>query len=50
MGIGIVFRCKVNANIGVSLNTSDINEEVAKLHLKVYDVFLSRTHVDKKGL
>ena len=50
MGIGIAFRCKVNANIGVSPNASDINEEVAKLHLKVYDVFLSRTHVDKKGL
>jgi len=35
MGIGIAFRCKVNANIGASPNTSDINEEVAKLHLSV---------------
>ncbi len=35
MAIGIASTCKVNANIGASPNSSDINEEVAKLHLAV---------------
>ncbi|HZG38939.1 MAG TPA: phosphomethylpyrimidine synthase ThiC, partial [Nodosilinea sp.] len=35
MAIGITSKCKVNANIGASPNSSDINEEVAKLHLAV---------------
>jgi len=35
MAIGIAFRCKVNANIGASPNSSNIDEEVAKLHLSV---------------
>ncbi len=28
MGIGIAFRCKINANIGNSATTSDIDEEL----------------------
>ena len=35
MAIGIASRCKVNANIGASPNASDLDEEVAKLHLAV---------------
>ncbi|MGL4880535.1 MAG: phosphomethylpyrimidine synthase ThiC, partial [Waterburya sp.] len=35
MCIGIASSCKVNANIGASPNSSDINEEVAKLNLAV---------------
>lgn len=35
MGIGIATRCKVNANIGASPNSSGLEEEVAKLHLSV---------------
>jgi phosphomethylpyrimidine synthase len=35
MAIGIASKCKVNANIGASPNSSDINEEVAKLNLAV---------------
>ncbi|AFY73150.1 thiamine biosynthesis protein ThiC [Synechococcus sp. PCC 7502] len=35
MMIGIASRCKVNANIGASPNSSDMAEEVAKLHLAV---------------
>jgi phosphomethylpyrimidine synthase len=35
MAIGIAAKCKVNANIGASPNSSDINEEVAKLNLAV---------------
>jgi phosphomethylpyrimidine synthase len=35
MAIGIASRCKVNANIGASPNSSDMQEEVAKLHLAV---------------
>ena len=35
MAIGIAARCKVNANIGASPNSSDINEELAKLDLAV---------------
>jgi phosphomethylpyrimidine synthase len=35
MAIGIASRCKVNANIGASPNSSDISEEIDKLHLAV---------------
>jgi phosphomethylpyrimidine synthase len=35
MAIGIASKCKVNANIGASPNSSDINEEIAKLHLAI---------------
>jgi phosphomethylpyrimidine synthase len=35
MAIGIASKCKVNANIGASPNSSDIQEEVAKLELAV---------------
>ena len=33
MGIGIATRCKVNANIGNSAITSNIDEELRKLHM-----------------
>src|SRR5262249_3730187 len=32
MGIGIAFKCKINANIGNSATTSNIDEELKKLH------------------
>ncbi|MFM7381741.1 MAG: phosphomethylpyrimidine synthase ThiC, partial [Microcystaceae cyanobacterium] len=35
MAIGIASKCKVNANIGASPNSSNIDEEVAKLKLAV---------------
>lgn len=35
MGIGIATRCKVNANLGASPNSSDLDQEVAKLQLAV---------------
>jgi phosphomethylpyrimidine synthase len=35
MAIGIASRCKVNANIGASPNSSDIDEELDKLRLAV---------------
>ncbi|MFN3927683.1 MAG: phosphomethylpyrimidine synthase ThiC [Pseudanabaenaceae cyanobacterium] len=35
MMIGIASRCKVNANIGASPNSSDLNQELEKLHLAV---------------
>ncbi|MGF1569111.1 MAG: phosphomethylpyrimidine synthase [Nodosilinea sp.] len=35
MAIGIAAKCKVNANIGASPNSSDIHAEVAKLRLAV---------------
>lgn len=35
MAIGIASKCKVNANIGASPNSSNIDEEVAKLNLAV---------------
>ncbi|WP_448597367.1 phosphomethylpyrimidine synthase [Thermoleptolyngbya sp.] len=35
MGIGIATRCKVNANIGASPNSSSLQEEVDKLKLAV---------------
>jgi phosphomethylpyrimidine synthase len=36
MGIGIAFRCKINANIGNSAVTSEIDEELIKLHHAVH--------------
>src|SRR5277367_4305948 len=35
MGIGIATRCKVNANIGNSAVTSNIDEELDKLHTAI---------------
>jgi phosphomethylpyrimidine synthase len=35
MGIGIASRCKVNANIGNSAITSNIDEELRKLHMAI---------------
>jgi phosphomethylpyrimidine synthase len=35
MAIGIASKCKVNANIGASPNSSNLQEEVDKLHLAV---------------
>jgi len=32
MGIGVAFFCKINANIGNSATTSNIDEELKKLH------------------
>jgi len=36
MGIGVAFKCKINANIGNSAVTSDIGEELKKLHHAVH--------------
>ncbi len=36
MGIGIAFQCKVNANIGNSAVTSNIGQELEKLHVAVH--------------
>src|SRR5712675_58199 len=36
MGIGIAFHCKINANIGNSATTSNIDEELKKLHHSVH--------------
>src|ERR1700719_4614552 len=36
MGIGIAFNCKINANIGNSATTSNIEEELKKLHHSVH--------------
>src|SRR5262252_3345260 len=36
MGIGVAFNCKINANIGNSATTSEINEELKKLHHAVH--------------
>lgn len=36
MGIGIAARCKINANIGNSAVTSNIEEELEKLHVAVH--------------
>jgi len=36
MGIGIAFRCKINANIGNSATASNIDEELKKLHHAVH--------------
>src|SRR6202046_5451013 len=35
IGIGIATRCKVNANIGNSAVTSEIAEELRKLHMAI---------------
>jgi phosphomethylpyrimidine synthase len=36
MGIGVAFKCKINANIGNSATTSNIEEELKKLHHSVH--------------
>jgi len=36
MGIGITFKCKINANIGNSAVSSEVNEELKKLHNAVH--------------
>jgi phosphomethylpyrimidine synthase len=36
MGIGIAARCKINANIGNSAVTSNVEEELEKLHMAVH--------------
>jgi phosphomethylpyrimidine synthase len=36
MGIGIAARCKINANIGNSAVTSNVDEELEKLHTAVH--------------
>jgi phosphomethylpyrimidine synthase len=36
MGIGVAFKCKINANIGNSAVSSDIDEELKKLHNAVH--------------
>src|ERR1700720_4139171 len=36
MGIGIAAKCKINANIGNSAVTSNIDEELKKLHHAVH--------------
>ena len=36
MGIGIAARCKINANIGNSAVTSQVSEELDKLHMAVH--------------
>ena len=36
MGIGIALKCKINANIGNSATTSNIDEELKKLHHSVH--------------
>jgi phosphomethylpyrimidine synthase len=36
MGIGIAVRCKINANIGNSAVTGNIDEELEKLHVSVH--------------
>src|SRR5206468_9926985 len=36
MGIGIALKCKINANIGNSSTTSNIAEELKKLHHSVH--------------
>ncbi|MDE3136406.1 MAG: phosphomethylpyrimidine synthase ThiC [Acidobacteriota bacterium] len=36
MGIGVAFKCKINANIGNSATTSNIDEELRKLHIAVH--------------
>ncbi len=36
MGIGVAFKCKINANIGNSAVTSNVDEELVKLHNAVH--------------
>src|SRR5579863_8469835 len=36
MGIGVAFCCKINANIGNSATTSNVSDELEKLHRAVH--------------
>src|SRR6202166_2316557 len=36
MGIGVAFKCKINANIGNSAVTSEVAQELEKLHRAVH--------------
>jgi phosphomethylpyrimidine synthase len=36
MGIGVAFKCKINANIGNSATASDIDQELEKLRVSVH--------------
>ena len=36
MGIGVAFFCKINANIGNSATTSNVGDELEKLHRAVH--------------
>ena len=36
MGIGIAARCKINANIGNSAVTSNVEDELEKLHIAIH--------------
>ncbi|HVB99172.1 MAG TPA: phosphomethylpyrimidine synthase ThiC [Candidatus Dormibacteraeota bacterium] len=36
MGIGVAFNCKINSNIGNSATTSNIDQELEKLHVSVH--------------
>ncbi|HVB33204.1 MAG TPA: phosphomethylpyrimidine synthase ThiC [Patescibacteria group bacterium] len=36
MGIGVAFKCKINSNIGNSATTSNIDQELEKLHVSVH--------------
>src|SRR5271165_5776352 len=36
MGIGVAFKCKINANIGNSAVTSEVAQELEKLHHAVH--------------
>src|ERR1700726_1151891 len=38
MGIGVAFFCKINANIGNSATTSNVDEELEKLNCSVHSV------------
>src|SRR3990172_9373042 len=44
MGIGVAFRCKINANIGNSAVTSEVAQELEKLHHAVH--YGSHTLID----
>ena len=47
MGIGVAFGCKINANIGNSATTSNVSEELEKLHRAVH--YGSDTVMDRQG-
>jgi phosphomethylpyrimidine synthase len=36
MGIGMAFQCQINSNLGNSSTTSNIDEELTKLHHSVH--------------
>src|SRR5260370_24547766 len=38
MGVGVAFNCKINANIGNSATTSEIQEDMKRLHNGVHYV------------